>query len=67
MIFPSLIDLMKNMDSKYTLAVVVAKRARQINMGAPRLVKTEVKKPVTVAIQEVYEGKITYSHDKSRT
>ena len=34
MIFPSLSDLMKNVDSKYTLSVAVAKRARQLTNGA---------------------------------
>jgi len=67
MIFPSISGLMKNMDSKYTLAVVVAKRARQINAGAPKLVKTDLKKPVSIAIQEVYEGKVTYTRDKTST
>lgn len=60
MIFPSLSDLMKKADSKYTLAVAVAKRARQLTEGAPKLVKHNSDKPVTIAIYEVYEGKITY-------
>lgn len=64
MIFPSLSDLMKNVDSKYTLAVIVAKRARQLTEGASKLVKHNSDKPVTIAIYEVYEGKITYSRNK---
>ncbi|NSW92589.1 MAG: DNA-directed RNA polymerase subunit omega [Firmicutes bacterium] len=65
MIFPSLSDLMKNMDSKYTLVVTVAKRARQLVDGASKLVKCNVDKPVTIAINEVYEEKITYVRTKS--
>ena len=65
MIFPSLSDLMKNMDSKYTLVVTIAKRARQLVDGASKLVKCNSDKPVTVAINEVYEGKITYVRTKN--
>lgn len=65
MIFPSLSDLMKNMDSKYTLVVTVAKRARQLVDGASKLVKCNADKPVTIAINEVYEEKITYVRTKS--
>lgn len=64
MIFPSLSDLMKNVDSKYTLAVTVAKRARQLTDGASKLVNNNSDKPVTIAIHEVYEGKVTYSRNK---
>ncbi len=64
MIFPSLSDLMKNVDSKYTLAVTVAKRARQLTDGATKLVNNNSDKPVTIAIHEVHEGRITYSRNK---
>ena len=64
MIFPSLSDLMKNVDSKYTLVVAVAKRARQLTEGSSKLVRCNSDKPVTIAIHEVYEGKITYLRTK---
>lgn len=67
MIFPSLGDLMKNVDSKYTLAVTVAKRARQLTDGAQKLVNFNSDKPVTIAIHEVYEGRITYSRNKGES
>lgn len=65
MIFPSINDLMKNMDSKYTLVVTVAKRARQLVDGASKLAKSDSDKPVTVAIDEVYREKITYTRAKN--
>jgi len=56
---------MKNMDSRFTLAVAVAKRARQLNDGASKLTNVNADKPVTVAIHEVNENKIHYIRTKS--
>lgn len=65
MIEPSLNSLMKKVDSKYTLVVAAAKRARQLATGAKQLVADESDKPVTVAIHEIEEGKIEYKRKKS--
>jgi DNA-directed RNA polymerase subunit omega len=65
MIEPSLSSLMKRVDSKYTLVVAAAKRARQLATGAKQLVADESDKPVTVAIHEIEEGKIEYKRKKS--
>lgn len=60
MIYPTLKDLLEKVDSKYTLVVAVSKRARQIVDGQPKLTKTTSNKPVTVAVNEIAEGKISY-------
>ena len=60
MIYPTLKELLEKVDSKYTLVVAVSKRARQIVDGQPKLTKTASNKPVTVAINEIAEGKLTY-------
>ena len=65
MIEPSLSSLMKRVDSKYTLVVAAAKRARQLATGAKQLAADESDKPVTVAIHEIEEGKIDYKRKKS--
>lgn len=65
MIFPSIDDLMRNMDSKYTLVVTVAKRARQLVDGASKLTNSDSDKLVTIAIDEVHERKITYTCAKN--
>jgi len=44
--------------SKFELITVVSKRARQLNDDAEVLVETNSKKPVTIALQEIYSGKI---------
>lgn len=67
MIYPTLKNLMDKVDSKYTLVVAVAKRARQIVDGSPKLTEaTSSNKPVTIAVYEIAEGKITYERNASK-
>ena len=63
MIYPTLSSLLEKVDSKYTLVVAVAKRARQLVDGQPRLTKVDSNKPVTVAINEINDGKILYERN----
>jgi DNA-directed RNA polymerase subunit omega len=65
MIEPSINSLMKNVDSRFTLVVATAKRARQLTDGAPKLVETDADKPVTIAIEEIKENKISYIRTKN--
>lgn len=58
MISPTINTLLHKVDSKYTLVVAVAKRARQLVDGQPSLVDINSIKPVTIAIQEIAEGKL---------
>jgi DNA-directed RNA polymerase subunit omega len=64
MIYPTLASLLERVDSKYTLVVAVSKRARQLVDGQPRLTKVDSNKPVTIAINEISEGKILYERNK---
>lgn len=59
MLYPPLADLLENIDSRYLLVNVVAKRARQIADEANELGEDLPEKPVTLAIREVAEGKLT--------
>lgn len=65
MIQPPLNSLLKRIDTRYTLVVVAAKRARQLEDGANRLTDCISDKPVTVATNEINEDKITYIRTKS--
>jgi DNA-directed RNA polymerase subunit omega len=65
MIEPSLNALLEKVDSRYTLVVETAKRARQLVDGFHKLTKCTSEKPVTVAINEINENKITYIRTKS--
>lgn len=64
MINPSIVDLLKRVDNRYYLIVMTAKRARQIIDGAEPFVQIDSKKPVTIAVNEVNEGFITYKTQK---
>ena len=59
MLYPPVADLLKNVDSRYLLVNVVAHRARQISAEAEAFQEELPEKPVTMAIQEVAEGKLT--------
>ena len=61
MLYPPVADLLKNVDSRYLLVNVVAQRARQIAVEAEELQEELTEKPVTLAIQEVADGKLSAS------
>lgn len=65
MINPPISELMKKVDCRYTLCVLVAKRARQLLAGAYPLVRSASEKPVTIAASEVNEGKLVYVRTKN--
>ncbi len=45
---------------KYALARAVAERARQLQNGAMPLVEVKIANPLTVAIDEIVQGKVTF-------
>lgn len=59
MLYPPVADLLKNVESRYLLVNVVAQRARQIASDAEERNEDLPAKPVTMAICEVAEGRIT--------
>ena len=59
MLYPPVADMLKNVDSRYLLVNVVAHRARQIALEAETFQEELTDKPVTMAIREVAEGKLT--------
>ena len=61
MLYPPVADLLKNVSSRYLLVNVVAHRARQIAVEAEALQENLTEKPVTLAIQEVADGKLSAS------
>ena len=74
MINPRIDKLLGNVDSRYALVIVAAKRARQINnyhhqLGEgtfdefpPPLVESRSKNYLTLALEEISEAKITYDY-----
>ncbi|MCX7780351.1 MAG: DNA-directed RNA polymerase subunit omega [Negativicutes bacterium] len=65
MIHPSLDVLVTKVDSKYTLVVLTAKRAREIMSGDAPLAESKSNKPVTIALEEVAHNKITFERTKT--
>ena len=61
MLYPPVADLLKNVDSRYLLVNVVAQRARQIAEEAEEFQEELTEKPVTLAIREVADGKLSAS------
>ena len=59
MLYPPVADLLKNVDSRYLLVNVVAQRAREIAIEADERQEELPEKPVTLAIREVAEGKLS--------
>ena len=62
---PTLESLMKRVDSKYTLVTLAAKRARQLTDGDKPLVDVDTTKVVSIAMEEIDQGKITYEAPKA--
>ena len=58
MIFPQLDALEKKINSRYLLAILVSKRARQIKDESPRLPGIAQPHPITLALRELLEHDI---------
>ena len=76
-IHPRIDELLENVDSRYALVIVAAKRARQINdyhhqlgegigfeHAPPPLVESRSKNYLTMSLEEISEGKLKYSYTK---
>ena len=46
-------------NSRYSVVIATAKRARQLIGGDEKLVGVKTKKPLSIAVEEVAEGKVT--------
>lgn len=62
---PSIKELSDVSDSRYTLVMLTSKRARELVEGAKPLIDTKSIKPVSIAIEEIVKGKITYTRHES--
>ncbi len=74
MIEPRVDTLLNNVDSRYALVIVAAKRARQINNyhhmlgegtfdeAPPPMVESRSKNYLTMALEEVAQSKIAYNY-----
>ena len=79
LIQPKVDGLLSQVDSKYTLVIMAAKRARQINayytqLGegigeyVPPLVSADPgQKPLSIALEEINQGKVAYERPAPET
>ena len=76
MIHPRIDELMDQVDSRYALVIIAAKRARQINNShhqlgegtfdefAPPLIESRSKNYLTMALEEISENKLRYEYKR---
>lgn len=55
---PTVTDLLKIIDNRFKLVILVSKRARQISEGQIPLTKVKERSAVTLAANEIAEGKV---------
>jgi len=51
-------------NNKYLLAMMVAKRAKQLEKGAKPLIETKYRKPMLIALEEIKAGKVFIKEKK---
>lgn len=58
MVKPTVKELLTKVDNRFELVVATAKRARQVASGETVLINTDEEAPVTIAANEIAEGKV---------
>ena len=56
---PTVAELLTKAQNRYELVIATARRARQIAAGEQPLTKVKEESPVTLAANEIAEGKVT--------
>ena len=59
--------LIEGFDSNYRYILVAARRARQLQSGAPPVVDTNSRKPCRIAQDEIRAGKVKWEIPDNRT
>ena len=58
MVKPTVAELLTKVDNRYKLVIATSKRASQIAEGSEILVETDDEAPVSIAADEIVEGKV---------
>ncbi len=62
MVKPTVGELLTKVDNRFRLVIATSKRARQIAIGSEILTDVDDESPVTLAADEIAEGKIEVSN-----
>ena len=60
LLYPPIDEIKQKADSRYTLVIMAAKRARDLVAGKPELVEIDNYVPISIAAEEIVQDKITY-------
>ena len=58
MVKPTVSELLKSAENRFQLVIMASKRARQIASGDEKLTDKDHESPVTLAADEIAEGKV---------
>lgn len=58
MVKPTVSELLKSAENRFQLVIMASKRARQIASGEEKLTDKNDESPVTLAADEIAEGKV---------
>lgn len=61
---PTVNELLNHAENRFALVIATSKRARQIANGDEKLTNVEEESPVTLAANEINEGKIEICEEK---
>ena len=60
LLYPPIDEIKQKADSRYTLVIMAAKRARDLVAEKPALVEIDNNVPISIAAEEIVGGEITY-------
>ena len=60
LLYPPIDEIKQKADSRYTLVIMAAKRARDLVAEKPALIDIDNNVPISIAAEEIVEGEITY-------
>ena len=61
MLKPPIEELLMKVENRFALCVLTSKRARQLIIGAVSSINVDTERVVAIAIDEIYNGQVTYA------
>ena len=64
---PTVKELLNHAENRFALVIATSRRARQIANGAEKLTEVDAESPVTIAANEINEGKVEIFDENFKT